>query len=136
MTKKLIIIVFFLLSAPSAWAQTSSVSVENNVNTSNSTSGESESSVNTDIRIEQNGKVTTYSTDKNENVEVNVIDGVSEIKVDGEIIDESIQDVIESGSPSAEDDLELKKANDNRKENKNIFEVIETVIKSIFSLLV
>lgn len=132
---KFVLVIFLLLAIPStSFASSSSVSVKNQVNTSNSNNGTNNSEVNTDIRVEQDGEVTTYTSDKAEDIEVNVEDGKSEIKVDGEIVDEENEPTGEKDEQPSTNSAGIEDKIQN--ENRTMFQFIQDLFKSIFSLLV
>jgi len=125
---KLIALLLVLLAPSSAFAASSSVTVNNEANTSNSNSGQNEVNVNTNIRIETNGEVTTYSSTEPQDIDIKVINGESEIKVDGKIMEEEkISTISPTLNPDSMEPIQ---------QDKNIFELFEDIFKSIFSLLV
>lgn len=127
--KKIILILPLLLIVPTADAKTT---VNVKVDTDVSTSGNNEAKVENDIRVETNGKVTTYKSDKPESIEIKSEDGVSEIKVNGERIpqDESLgEDNNASPSPLFKEDRE------NSEEVKSLFGKIQELFKRIFFFL-
>jgi len=130
---KYLVVLLVLLVPQTTFAASSSVTVNNKVNTNNSTSGTNDANVNTNIRIETNGEVTTYSSDKLENIDIKVINGESVIKVDGEIVEQDNEPIESSESAkNKEDNLDEQNAN----EDRTILEFFGDLFNSIFSLLV
>ncbi len=129
MEKVAIFAVLLLTFTPQIASAQSSATVEVNNNVSSISNTDTE--VKTNIRVETNGKVTEYSSHKSQDVKIKVEDGKSEIKVDGEQVlgDESTS----TNSPTL---IVEKEKEDLEKEDKNIIEVIQSVIKGLFSLLV
>lgn len=119
--KKIILIFGLILTIP----QVANAESTTNVKINNNYSSNNESSITnkTDIYIEENGKITTYSSDKPENVEIKTKNGEAEIKVDGNIIEETPATPTNSPeiSPS-----QTKKEEINTKET-----LIENVFKSV-----
>ncbi|MBI4098282.1 MAG: hypothetical protein HY426_04570 [Candidatus Levybacteria bacterium] len=114
----------FLLSTSLAFAESkASVKLNNNV------SGSSTSQINseTNIRVETNGEVATYSSKEPGNVEVNSVNGKSEIKVNGVLVSSSPNEPTSepTASPTAKPTQEPG--------NKNILEVFEEIFKKLFS---
>lgn len=132
MIKIILIIIALLVTPHSVFAESSAtVRVDNNIESSSNSTVKST----TNIRVETNGKVTTYSSDKAEDVEVKSVNGQSEIKVNGQVIDVTASP---TKKPTAkpinadeDDDENEEELNDN---NKNIFEIFEDLIKKVFSL--
>lgn len=126
--KKIIFLFAFIALAPQAYAKTTTtVKVNNNV----STSGNNTSTVENDITIETNGKVTHYSSDKPENIEIKSEDGVSEIKVNGEKVTPGINDNEVSVSPTSTDEPEDDNENE-QDDDKNLLERLGKIIKKLF----
>jgi len=94
--KKVFLTIFSLsvIFIPTVFAETASVEIYNNVNTSSNNST-SKTESHTDITVETNGKVTRYESDKPGSVSVKSVNGESEIKVNG---------VSVSGTPKNLDD--------------------------------
>lgn len=90
----------------------------------------------TDIRVETNGNVTTYSSDKAGNIEVKAENDKSEIKVDGKVVsgNNSNTESTPSITPKPTEKPEKKAEN----EDKGFFEILKEkfsflgVIFSIF----
>src|SRR3990167_3990458 len=82
---------FLMLVFPFLITQTALAQSSANVKINNNVSGSSASDVasHTNITVETNGKTTTYSSDKPKNIEVKSVNGVSEIRVNGELISQS-----------------------------------------------
>lgn len=128
MLKLLLILALFFIGVNGVNAE-SRVNVKVNNDVSSSTS--STSSTNTNIRIEENGKITTYSSDKGENVEIKSENGVSEIKVNGQTVSENNSQENSSASPSIKP---LVKPENNKQENENIFDFFGNLFRKIFLL--
>ena len=128
-------LLFLFLLSPFVLIQTALAQSSANVNINNSfsSSSQSETNVKTDIKVETNGHVTTYSSDKPENIEVKSEDGKSEIKVDGRIVSD---DSALSSTPSVSPTEKLGNETDNKNGGKNFFDVIEDFLNKVFSLLV
>lgn len=117
--KKILLLLAFFTLAPEAYAKTTTTV---KVNSDVSTSGNNTSTVKNDITIETNGQVTHYSSDKPEDIEISSVDGVSEIKVNGENV---------SPTPTKEPGDNEKK--DEQETNaKNLLERLEEIIKKLF----
>ncbi|KKQ75425.1 MAG: hypothetical protein US96_C0011G0023 [Candidatus Woesebacteria bacterium GW2011_GWB1_38_5b] len=129
MIRYIFISVLFLVPLPAYAESSSSVTVNNSVNASNNNSGDNNAEVSTDIRIETNGKVTEYSSDKPENVEINVKNGVSEIKVDGQIVEDD--SATSSPTPASEPKNKIEESQHSR----SMLDFIGDIFKSVFSLL-
>lgn len=117
--KKILLLLAFFALAPEVYAKTTTtVKVNNDVSISDNNT----STVKNDITIETNGKVTHYSSDKSENIEISSVDGVSEIKVNGENV---------SPTPAKEPGNNEKK--DKQETNaKNLLERLEEIVKKLF----
>ncbi|MBI2621045.1 MAG: hypothetical protein HYW63_00170 [Candidatus Levybacteria bacterium] len=128
MRKTALFLILFLFIVPPAFAESkASVKIKNNV----SSSSISEVKSSTDIRIETNGNVTSYSTKEPGNIEINANNGSSEIKVNGNVVSQN------SASPTATKSPTPTPSDENRQnDNKNIFEFFESLFKIFFSLLV
>lgn len=122
MKKSAILIVAFLLFAPQAFAEsTARVKVNNNVSGSSTSTVKSE----TNIRVETNGEVTTYSSDKPENIEVN--------SVNGQTVSSPAKPTSEpSATPTATSVPHQDEENDS--DQKNIFNILGEIFKKIFSV--
>ena len=97
----IIILITFLFITPQVFAESSaSVEVNNNINSSSTSQSSIDS--HTDITVEVDGEVTTYSSDEpNQKIEVKASDGQSSIKVDGvEKSDSSNSEEINSPTPT------------------------------------
>ncbi len=129
MNKIFFLILLSLILTPKVYAKSIvDVKVNNNVSTSSNSTG----STNTNIRIEENGKITTYSSDKPENIEISSVNGKSEIKINGEHVSQK-----KLTNPNVSPDVKPSVKQENKKEEKkNIFEVFEKIFKTLFSLLV
>ena len=134
MIKSALLILFFLASSVGVFAQSSaSVKIKNDV----SSSSNSQVSSSTNIRVETNGNITTYSSDKPEDIEVKAENGKSVIKVNGVVVSASLTDGQISPTPSPVPEPTDDEEDENEgNENKNIFEVFEDLFKKVFSLLV
>lgn len=122
MFKLLLILALFLVSVGCVSAESKvNVKVNNNV----TSSSDSTSSTNTNIRIEENGKITTYSSDKEESVEIKSENGISEIKVNG---------VSVSSSPASLSPKPTVKPENNNEDNENIFDFFGNLLRKIFLL--
>ncbi len=120
MFKLLLVLASFFIGVSGVSAESKvNVKVNNNV----SASSNSTTNTNTNIRIEENGKITTYSSDKPESVEIKSENGVSEIKVNGQ--ESSI------ASPSIKPTV---KPENNKLKNKNIFDFFGNLFRKIFLL--
>lgn len=129
----LLVLTFFVFATPVQAESIASVKINNNINSS------SDSTVNsqTDISIETNGQQTTYSSDKAQDIEVKSVNGVSEIKVDGNIVSGNNSNNPTTGptaSPTARPS-QKPDGNGDGDQNKNIFEVFGDLFKKIFFLL-
>lgn len=128
MFKILLILAIFFIGVSEVRAESKiNVKVDNNV----SSSSNSTTNTNTNIRIEENGKITTYSSDKPESVEIKSENGVSEIKVNGQTVSESNGQESSSVSPSVKPTI---KPQNNKLENKNIFDFFGNLFRKIFLL--
>ena len=78
--KKLVILLLFFALNTKVFADNGSTSVQSSV-TSISNSG---GSTHTNIKVEDNGNVTTYSSDQDGSVNVNSVNGASKITVNGD----------------------------------------------------
>ncbi len=110
---------------------------EAHVNINNNVSGDSTSNVSsrTDITVETDGNTTRYTSDEPGTIEINSINGVTEIKKNGTVVSGN-----NSNSPTKEPTASptakpTQKPDENNNQNKNIFEVFEDVFKKLFSLL-
>lgn len=130
MFKLLLILSLFFICVDSVNAE-SKVNVKVNNNVSSST--DSMSSTNTNIRIEENGKITTYSSNKGENVEIKSENGVSEIKVNGLTVSPSPNQQIDEQTVNPTTKPIVKPEN-NKPNNKNIFDFFENLFRKIFLL--
>lgn len=128
MIKTLLILLIFFngVSEVSAYSK-ADVKVNNNV--SRSSSSNIESHIN--ITVETDGKTTTYSSNKPGNIELNSLNGKSEIKVDGKTVSENNDTASLIVSPSAKPTV---KPENKERENKNIFDFFENLFKKIFLL--
>lgn len=126
----LLILTFLVFAAPVQAESRASVKINNNVDSS------SDSTVNsqTDISVETNGQKTTYTSDEPGNIEVNSVNGVSEIKVDGNVVSGNNSNN-PTGEPTASPTAKPSQEPDEDNENKNILEVFENLFKKIFSFL-
>ncbi len=138
MIKKIIPLFLFFLVATPAYAESANVNITNSVNTTG-TNSTLNSKTTTHIKVETNGKVTEYNSDKPGNIEVNSINGESSIKVNGETV---------SGNPTAEpnDDQtptttkspspKPDQSNDKEKQNaiEEFIETIDSAIEKLFSV--
>jgi len=135
--RKISLLLFSLpfIFASSAYAESrASVKINNNV------SSNSESTVNstTNIRIETNGKVTEYHSDKAENVEINAVNDTSEIKVNGQVVSQSptsastspTQKPTETPQPTDKDEKEKEI----EEQKENLLDIINNFIEKIFSI--
>ena len=128
MFKLLLVIVLFFTGVSGVNAE-SKVNVR--VNNDFSSSSNSTSGTKTNIRIEENGKITTYSSDKGESVEIKSENGVSEIKVNGQTVSESNGQESSSASPSMKP---IVKPENNKPGNENIFNFFGNLFRKIFLL--
>ena len=101
------------------------------VNNDVSTSDNNTSTVKNDITIETNGQVTHYSSNKPESIEINSIDGVSEIKVNGQTVSESNGQENSNAFPRMKPTV---KPENNKSENENIFDFFGNLFRKIFLL--
>lgn len=128
MIKILLIIVIFLIGANEVSAYSkANVKVSNNVSGSSSSNIES----NTNITVETDGQTTTYSSDKPGNIEVNSINGKSEIKVNGITVSENNNKANSIVSPSVEPTAKPKNI---EQKNKNIFDFFGNLFRKILLL--
>ncbi|GEM_PF-3543895 len=127
----LLILTFLVFATPVQAKNIASIKINNNVSSS------SDSTVNsqTDISIDTNGQKTTYSSDKAQDIEVKSVNGVSEIKVDGNIVSGNNSNSPTIGPTASPTAKPTQKPDENSNQNKNIFEVFEDLFKKIFSLL-
>lgn len=138
--KKLALIIIATILTPSlAHAESSAtVKINNNINSSNNSNNSVTSKTN--ISVETDGKVTTYSSSEPGNVEVRSVNGESEIKVNGEVVKENTSDSDDNISkvptlnPSASISPTMSLEEKDR-EVKNIIEKIEELVKKLFSFL-
>lgn len=129
----LLIPIFFVQSALAE--STATVKVNNNVNSSSTSNSEVKS--HTEITVETNGEVTRYESDEPGSVSVKSINGQSEIKVNGETVSGTPQNI--SATPTrnlsqtpSPTPIELT---DEQKENLNqIEEILEDLKEKITSL--
>lgn len=120
----------FLISASAVFAESKAT-----VKVNNDISGSSNSTVksNTNIRVETNGEVTTYSSDEPGNIEVNSVNGVSEIKVNGQVVSQSPIQTNATKTPTPTDEPEEDDEN-NKEKARGIIDQIEDLLKKLFSL--
>lgn len=116
--KKILLLLAFFALAPEAYAKTTTTV---KVNSDVSTSDNNTSTVKNDITIETNGKVTHYSSEKSEDIEISSVDGVSEIKVNGEDI-----------SPTPTKEPVDNERNEQETNAKNLLERLGEIIKKLF----
>lgn len=128
-------VLFLIFAVNQANAQSSStVKIENNINTTNSSDSDINSQ--TDIRVETNGNVTQYSSDEpNQKIEVRASDGESSIKIDGEEMTDADIKSDDEKTSTASPTLNL---NSSEQENSNmendIVKFIKDKIEAISSL--
>lgn len=96
--KRLFLLSLTLLLLPSQVFAESKATVKVNNNVSRSSTSNVDS--HTNITVETNGQTTTYSSDKPENVEVQSVNGVSEIKINGQVVSQSPTQTNISKTPS------------------------------------
>ena len=124
-----IVLILFLIFAQTAYAESSaSVKINNNV----SSNSQSESSIKTDIRVETNGHVTTYSSEEAEDIEIKAENDQSVIKVNGKTV--SGGSPTGTATPTAQPTDEPED-NKTEEDNENIFDIIEDIFNKVFSLL-
>lgn len=118
MKKIFFLILLSLIFTPNVYAKSSAtVKVNNDVSSSSNTN----STIKTDIRIETNGNVTTYSSDKPGNIEIRSVDGTSQIKVNSKVVN-SEEPSKDNNKQNKDIDKEKNKNEDsNTKEIKNKF---------------
>lgn len=140
MIKKVLPLVLFFLLATPAYAETASVSIKNSANTSG-TNSTNTSTQETHIKIETNGKVTEYNSDKPGNVEVNSVNGESTIKVNGETVSGNSNsnptaEPTHEANPTASVSPSPKPSEESKNDEKQnaIEEFIETVNEAIEKL--
>lgn len=104
-----------------------------NVRVNNNVSGSSTSNIesHTNITVETNGQTTTYTSDKPENIELNSLNGKSEIKVDGKTVSKNNDQANPSATPSTKPTVKPEKT---ERENKNIFDFFGNLLRKIFLL--
>lgn len=127
----LAVFLFFFLSLPVYAKSTATVEVNSNVSGSRT----SNIKTHTNITVETNGKTTTYSSDKPENIEVKSVNGKSEIKVNGVSVSSS------PGQPTSEPTTnpsvkptDQPEDEDDERDQRNIFDIFEDIFKKIFFL--
>src|SRR3989344_5189623 len=108
---------FLILAFPFFITQTTFAESSANVKINNNVSGSSTSNVqsHTNISVETNGQTTTYSSDKPENIEVKSVNGVSEIRVNGELVSQSPTQTA-TKTPTQTDEPEDEEEKENEKE--------------------
>ena len=122
----------FLITASPVFAESQSdvkIKVNNNVSGSSANTKSY-----TNITVETDGNTTSYTTNESGSIEVNSVNGVTEIKKDGNVVtgNESNNPTSEpTASPTAKPSQEPDQ--DNNNQNKNIFEVFEDLFKKVFS---
>lgn len=131
MIKTALFVLTFLISSSPAFAESrATVKVNNNVSGSSTANMESY----TNITVETDGNTTRYTTNESGSVEVNSVNGVTEIKKDGSVVtgNESNNPTSEpTASPTAKPSQKPDQNNNNQ--NRNIFEVFEDLFKKVFS---
>lgn len=133
MIKTALFVMLILVTPALVYAESSaSVKIKNDV----SSTSNSQVSSSTNIRIETNGDVTTYSSDKPEDIEIKSENGKSVIKVNGVVVSASPTDGQTSPTSTPVPDPTDEEEDENEGENKNIFEVFQDLFKKVFSLLV
>lgn len=109
------------------------VNISNHVSSNTNTT----TSVKNNIRIETNGHVTEYSSDKAEDIEIKAVNDKSEIKVNGESVNQTPSGGI-SATPTnkpTEEPNEIKDDKNELKEKQNEFvEAVQEFIEKIFSI--
>lgn len=128
---------FLILSIPLLIAQGAFAESSANVRVNNNVSGSSTSNVqsHTNISVETNGQTTAYTSNKPENIEVKSVNGVSEIRINGELISQSpTQTATKTPTPTDEQDKENEEENV-KEEARGIIDQIEELINKLFSLL-
>jgi Flp pilus assembly protein TadG len=134
----MLLLPFFLVS--NAFAESrATVNIKNNVNSDSSSTVNST----TKIRVDVNGKVTEYSSDKPENIEVKAVNDTSEIKVNGQVVTgspSSTSNVTPSEKPTEEPTPTKAQTDENEdKENEeeqreNLLDAINDFIDKIVSI--
>src|SRR3989344_1110452 len=116
---------FLILAFPFFITQTTFAESSANVKINNNVSGSSTSNVqsHTNITVETNGKTTTYFSDKPENIEVKSVNGVSEIKVNVELISQSPTQTSATKAPTPTDEPQDDESN--KEKARGIFDHIE-----------
>ena|SRR3989344_3741458 len=130
MIKTALLVLTFLIITSPAFAESSAT-----VKINNSISGSSTSIINseTNIRVETNGHVTSYSSNEPGNIEVNSINGKSELKINGVIVSQAPTQIQTSPTKNA---TPSPTHDEKDSSDKNIFEVFENLFRVVFSLLV
>ena len=124
---KKIIIFFGLIFIITPFANAESTT-EVNIKNSYSSNNESSITSQTDVYIEENGKITTYSSDKPENIEIKTKNGEANIKIDGEILEETPTPT-NKPEPTASPTM-----NEEVNSQKTIIENVFRFIEKIFSI--
>ncbi len=101
------------------------VEIENNTSSTNVVTNDSK----TKVRIESNGKVTEYESEKPENIELKSEDGKTSVKINNE----SKVTTTPSSTTSAKDNENDKKSEEANKEGKNILEIIKDFLENLFN---
>lgn len=132
MIKIILIIIALLVTPHSVFAESSAtVRVDNNIESSSNSTVKST----TNIRVETNGKVTTYSSDKADDVEVKSVNGESEIKVNGQVVDVTpVPSKDPSAIPSPTPVFDENDEESNENDSKNIIDLFEDLLKKVFSV--
>lgn len=129
---------FLILAFPFFITQTAFAESSANVKINNNVSGSSTSNATsqTNITVETNGKTTTYFSDKPENIEIKSVNGVSEIKVNGQVVSQSPTQTSATKTPTPKDEPEDEDDKEKAEEKaRGIFDQIEDLLKSLFLLL-
>lgn len=130
----IVLSLLILLASPSIAFAESTATVK--VNTSVNSSTGNQSNVKTNIRVETNGNVTTYSSDKAEDIEVKAEDDKSEIKVDGKVVTGNNNESESTPTPTPKPTREPEEK-ENEDKDKGFFEILKekfSFLSSIFSI--
>lgn len=126
MKRYLLILPIFLIT-PNAFASNTSVNVSNNVTSKSN----SEVTSNTNIKIETNGQTMEYKNSDAQKIEVKSVNGDSEIKINGEIVEVTKQS---TPSPSIEKETDDLSETEEDNQSKGFIENIKDFIEKIFSI--
>lgn len=127
---------FLLLFLPFIFVQKANAEASAKVNINNNVSSNTNTttSVKNNIKIETNGHITEYSSDRAENIEIKTDNDKSEIKINGQVVSQSPSggaSATPTNKPSNESE---KKNNEKVSEKSNLVEAVQEFIAKIFSI--